>query len=64
VPCFNIRAESLRISPGHTFHPDGLKVGVLPILVIKNLRKIQKKLEAKIQNNGFLLVPQPRGELR
>jgi hypothetical protein len=56
VSCFNIRAESLRISPDHTFHSVELKLGVLPFLVIQNLRKIQKK-ESKVKK-GFLLVPQ------
>jgi hypothetical protein len=42
VSCFNIRAEYLRISLGHTFHPIELIRGVLPILVIQNQTKIQK----------------------
>jgi hypothetical protein len=35
-------AENLGISLGHTFHPIELKLGVLPILVIENQRKIYK----------------------
>jgi hypothetical protein len=64
MSCFNIHTEYLRISLGYTFHPIELKLGMLPILVIQNLRKIQKKLESKSQKNRFLLVPQPCGDLR
>jgi hypothetical protein len=57
------RAKTLEISLGHTFHPIELKLGVLPILVIENHRKLQKN-RIKSQNFEFLLVPQLRGELR
>jgi hypothetical protein len=63
VPCFNIHAESLQISPGHMFHPIEIKLGLLPILVIQNLEKY-KKIRIKSLKIGFLLVPQHRGELR
>jgi hypothetical protein len=38
LSCFKIRAKTLRISLGHTFHPIEVKLGVLPILVILNQR--------------------------
>jgi hypothetical protein len=57
--CFKFRAENCGICIGHTFYPIELKLGVVPILVIENEKNRIKK--SKI---GFLLVPQPRGELR
>jgi hypothetical protein len=57
-----IRAKTLRISLGHTFHPIELKLYVLPILVIQSQRKI-KKIESNSQKIRFLQVPQPHGEL-
>jgi hypothetical protein len=42
VSCFTNHAENLGISLGHTFHQMELKLGVLPILVIENQRKIYK----------------------
>jgi hypothetical protein len=53
VSCFKIHAKTLRISLGHTFHPIELKLRVLPILVIQNQRKIQKKIESKSQKMNF-----------
>jgi hypothetical protein len=50
VSYFKFRAENLRNSPGHTIHPIERKLGVLPILVIQNHRKIQK-IESKSKKN-------------
>jgi hypothetical protein len=36
MSCFKIRAKTLQISLGHTFHPIEVKLGVLPILVLQN----------------------------
>jgi hypothetical protein len=52
VSRFNIGAESLQISPGHTFPPVEPKLGVLPSLVIQNIRKIQK-IESKVKKLDF-----------
>jgi hypothetical protein len=61
MSCFKIRAKTLQISLGHIFHPIELKLGVLPILVVQIREKYKK--ESKSQKIGFLLVPQPCGEL-
>jgi hypothetical protein len=45
-----IRAKTLQISLGHTFHPIELKPGVHPILVIQNQIKIQKNRIKKSKN--------------
>jgi hypothetical protein len=50
ISCFKNHAETLGISLGHTFHPIELKVGVLPILVIENKKKIQKIRIKKSKN--------------
>jgi hypothetical protein len=45
MSCFKICAETLQLSLGHTFHPIEIKLGVLPILVIQNQRKMNKKVK-------------------
>jgi hypothetical protein len=60
--CFKFHAGNYGISISHTFSPIELKIGVLPILVIQNHKNIENRI--KSQKIGFLLVPQPHGELR
>jgi formaldehyde-activating enzyme involved in methanogenesis len=45
MSCFKIRAKTLRISLGHTFHPIEPKLGVLPMAVIQNQRKIKNRIK-------------------
>jgi hypothetical protein len=45
VSCFKKHVKTLKISLGHTFLPIELKVGVVPILVIQNYRKMQKRIK-------------------
>jgi hypothetical protein len=49
--CFKFRAENCGISIGHIFCPIELKIGMLPIYVIKNLKNIKKR--AKMKNLDF-----------
>jgi hypothetical protein len=51
--CFNFRAENCEISLGHTFCPIEPKIGVFPIKVIHNQKKISKKEEKKVKKLDF-----------
>jgi hypothetical protein len=54
--CFKFHAKNCGISLGHTFCPIELEIGVLPISVIQNRKKYQKKIREKSVKFGFLLV--------
>jgi hypothetical protein len=61
--CFKFGAKNCGISIGHTFCLIDMKIGVLPIYVIRNQKNI-KKIRAKSAKFGFQQVPWPRGGLR